>query len=251
MKKIRSVLIDDEAGSRRVMLALIDKYFPVLEVVGEAANVDEAYELIVSLCPQLVFLDIQMPRADGFNLLNRFTQIPFEVIFVTGYNHYAINAIRFNALDYLLKPVEVSDLKNAVEKAVQRIDKNVNNSIQVINLLHSLNAESHERRLSVHAGEKVRMLRVRDIQYVEADRRYCHLFMDQNERYTTVRSLSEFEDYLGEGSSFIRISKSFLLNTDYIKEYSKGDPFIITLKNNMLFEIPRRKKSEILGKLKQ
>src|SRR6218665_2347263 len=120
---VKAVLVDDESGSREVLRGLLQRYFPGIVIAGEADHAQQAYELILEVQPQLVFLDIQMPRGDGFSLLRRFEAVPFEVIFVTSYDQYAINAIRFNALDYLLKPVEIPELKNAVEKVFHRIEK--------------------------------------------------------------------------------------------------------------------------------
>ena len=115
--KIVTVLVDDEESSRIVLRNLFRDFFPEIEIAGEAENVEEGYELIKNKKPELVFLDIQMPRASGFTLLQKFEEVPFEVIFVTGFDKYAINAIKFNALDYLLKPVEVTDLEAALNKA--------------------------------------------------------------------------------------------------------------------------------------
>jgi two-component system LytT family response regulator len=247
---VKAVLVDDENGSREVLRRLLQKYFPEIEIAGEATHAQQAYELIRTTAPQLVFLDIQMPRGDGFSLLRRFETVPFEVIFVTSYDQYAINAIRFNALDYLLKPVEIPELKTAVEKVFKRMEKKLSSEVLVINLLSNLNPGEPDKKIAVHAGEKVKLLHVRDIEYIEADRRYCHLFMANHENYTTARSLADFDDYLSQDNSFIRISKSFILNVKAIKEYSKGEPFIITLKNGKAFEIPRRKKPEILERLR-
>src|SRR5438128_556965 len=112
--KIRTIVVDDESHSREVLRDLLESFFPEIELVGEAENVEGAYKLINEVEPQLVFLDIQMSRQSGFNLLKKFSEVPFEVIFVTSFDRYAINAIKFSALDYLLKPVEVKDLGEAI-----------------------------------------------------------------------------------------------------------------------------------------
>ncbi len=249
-EKIRTILIDDEKNSREVLSKLLGSFFPEIEIVGEASDVDEGYKVIQEKKPQLVFLDIQMPRASGFNLLSKFETVPFEVIFVTSYDQYAINAIKFNALDYLLKPVEIDDLQIAIKKAVNSIEKKTDNNIQIINLLHSLSSDVNERKIAIHAGEKVKMLSVQSILYIEADGRYTHLSMNDGGSYTTAKCLKDFEDYLSNQSIFIRISKSLLINVNYIKEYSKGEPCIIHMINGKLFEVARRKKQEILVKLK-
>ena len=248
--KIRVLLVDDEKGSREVLTKLLEAHAEQVEICGEASNVEDAFQLVTDLEPQLVFLDIQMPRASGFNLLKKFETLPFEVIFVTSYDQYAITAIKFNALDYLLKQVETADLQEAIKKALANIEKKVNVQSQIVNLLHNLDTDVKDRKFAVHSGEKVKMLSVQNIICIEADGRYCHLSMSNNENYTTAKYLKDFEDYLAEEPSFIRISKSFILNAHYIKEYSKGEPCIIEMQNGRMVEVARRKKPEILERLK-
>lgn len=233
------------------MHRLLEKKFPEVEVVGEAAGVDEAYPLILETLPQLVFLDIQMPKASGFNLLKKFETVPFEVIFVTSYDHYAITAIKFNALDYLLKPVEVEELGQAVQKAQENIASRTNSNLQIINLLHDLDAGIPEKKIAVHSGEKVKMLSVQQILCIEADRRYCQLLMKTGETYVTARNLKEYEDYLARDPAFVRISKSCIINVHHVTEYSKGDPFMIVMTNGKVIEVARRKKPGILEQLKK
>jgi len=246
--KITAILVDDEADNRELLQRMLAD-FPSVEIVGQASDVDEAYRLVCEHSPQLVFLDIQMPKANGFNLLTRFDTVPFEVIFVTSYDQYAINAIKFNALDYLLKPLDFESLDQAIQRVKQRLDQQTGNRVQIVNLLYNLDDMNRERRFAIHSGERVRILNAGDIHYVEAEGRYCHIYTSSGEKHTTARNLKEFEEYLGSNSPFVRTSRSFLLNTFYIKSYSKGDPFIIELRDGKTFEIPRRKKAEILEKL--
>jgi two-component system LytT family response regulator len=136
--EIRTIIIDDESKSRLVLRTLLNRTCPQITILGEAADAEEAFELIKRLKPELIFLDIQMPRADGFSLLKRFDPVPFEIIFVTSFDQYAISAIKFSALDYLLKPVEVTDLLEAVKKARERIASQQDNKTQIVNLLRSI-----------------------------------------------------------------------------------------------------------------
>jgi len=249
MQQITAIIVDDEQDNREVLARLLQNYFPQVDVVGVAASVSEAHALILNVNPQLVFLDIQMPKANGFNLLKKFNPVPFEVIFVTSYDQYAINAIKFNALDYILKPVDLEDLQEAIKRAVLKIESHQQNTLQIVNLLYSLENVINEKKIAVHVAEKVRILNTSDITYIEADGRYCKIFTVQNESFVTARLLKDFEDYLGTESTFIRISKSLLINPFYIKSYSKGEPFIIEMSTAIFFEIPRRKKAEVLDKL--
>jgi two-component system LytT family response regulator len=249
--KITALLVDDEENSRIVLRNLLTDFCPEIEICGEADTINLAYSMIQKLKPQLLFLDIHMPNASGFSLLKKFDPIPFEIIFVTSYDKYAINAFKFSALDYLLKPAEIPDLQAAVKKVSDIIELKTSRHEQVINLVHSIGTEAEDRKIAVHAGEKVKLLSEKSIVYIEADGRYSDLYLASNEHYTSARCLKDFEDYLGERSSFVRISQSILVNTIYIKEYSKGDLCIISMKTGKTFEVPRRKKAEILGKLRK
>lgn len=249
-KRITAILVDDESNSRIVLKDLLGNFSKEIEVIGEANNVEDAFELISIRKPQLVFLDIQMPKANGFALLKKYENIPFEVVFVTSYDKYAISAIKFSALDYLLKPVEVSDLKDAVGKAVTRIAEKNSNKVQVINLLHNINTGVNEHKVAVHVGEVVRFIEEKDIIYIEADGSYTKVTTVTGDRYTTARNLKDYEEYFGEQSDFVRVHRSCYINSKHIKEYNKGEPFIIEMINGQSFEVPRRKKPEVLERLK-
>lgn len=247
--KISVLIVDDESSSRIVLQDLLYNFSFNIEVVGSAASAEEAYSLIKEKNPDLVFLDIQMPRGDGFSLLQKFERLPFEVVFVTSYNQYAINAIKFSALDYLLKPVEVADLKLAVEKAKKRILMKNNSAPLILNLLKTMGAESEEHNVAVHVGDSVKFLKENEILYIEADGSYCRLYT-LNSNYTTARNIKDFEDYFGENTKFIRVHRSIYLNASHVKGYNKGEPCIIEMQDGKTFEIPRRKKAEVLEKLK-
>lgn len=248
---IKSIIVDDESKSRVVLRTLINRACPQINLVGEAADADAAFELIQTLKPQLVFLDIQMPRADGFSLLKRFDQVPFEVIFVTSFDQYAISAIKFSALDYLLKPVEVDDLSYAIKKATDRIAAQSGNQTQIINLLHSIDDLPETHHIAIHNNDSVRLIEETTIISIIADGHYCTIRTDSDERFTTAKNLRDFEDYFGDAASFVRIGKSQIINAKKILKYSKGDPFIIELVNGEIFEVARRRKPEVLAKIKR
>jgi len=250
-KPITAILVDDESNSRHVLRTLLERNFPEIDILGEAASAAEAFQLIQKVGPQLVFLDIQMPRADGFSLLKRFDEVPFEVVFVTSFDQYAMNAIRFSALDYLLKPVEVSDLGNAIRKAEKRISEKQGSHSQIINLLRTMDGTSGPQKVAVHVADAVKLIDERTIIYILADGSYCTILTDSGERFTTARYLKDFEDYFGQPGTFVRISKSVLINSGQIAKYSKGDPCMIEMTNGELFEVSRRKKVEVLAALKR
>lgn len=246
---IKAIIVDDESKSRVVLKTLVNKLCPEITLIGEAADTDGAFELITQFQPHLVFLDIQMPRADGFSLLKRFDPVPFEIIFVTSFDQYAITAIKFSALDYLLKPVEVGDLLEAVKKAVTRIGTKQDNNIQVINLLKSIDDLPETHHVAIHTPDSVRLIEEASIVSIMGEGHYCTIRTDSDERFTTAKNLRDFEDYFGEASSFVRISKSQMINAKKILKYSKGEPFIIELVNGEVFEVARRRKPEVLAKI--
>jgi two-component system LytT family response regulator len=249
-QKISAVLVDDETQSRVVMRSLLGNFSHNIEIIGEADNINDAYDLIKKLKPQLVFLDIQMPRGSGFNLLRKFDEIPFEIIFVTSFDKYAINAIKFSALDYLLKPVEVNDLKEAVNRAVKTIAKKRHSGIQVVNLLHSLDNKASDFKIAIQVGEHVKLVNTGNIVYIESNGSYSNIYTSENERFVSSKYVKDFEDYFGPDSDFIRIHRSLLINVKQIKEYSKGEPCIMEMVNGKTFEVARRKKQEVLEKLR-
>lgn len=228
------------------MRSLLEAHAHEIEIVGEAADGDEAFMLIQTLQPQLVFLDIQMPQADGFSLLKKFDSISSEVIFVTSFNQYAINAIKFNALDYLLKPVETEDLKIALQKAVSRIKEKQNSQPQIVNLLNNLENESENKKIAIHTAESVKLIEECTIIYVKGDGSYCSVQTLNGERFVTSRYLMEFEEFFGESTNFVRISKSLIINMDQISNYSNGSCCMIEMTNGEVFEVARRRKQEIL-----
>lgn len=248
---ITAVIVDDESDSRFVLATLLNSYFTEVAIIGEAGDISEAFELINRVKPQLVFLDIQMPKGGGFDLLKKFGDIPFEVVFVTSYDQYAINAIRFSALDYLLKPVEVADLRLAVKRAVDQISEKRNNQAQVVNLLHSMDSLPESHKIAVHVADSVKLLEGQSIITIQGDGNYCSIQTDTGERFVCARYLKDFEEYFGPDSSFIRISKSILVNTEKIMRYSKGQPYMVEMANGEVFEVARRRKTEIIAKLTQ
>ena len=131
------------------------------------------------------------------------------------------------------------------------INQKINYQAQIINLLHNLESDVEDRKFAIHSGEKVKMLSEQGIIFIEGDGRYCHLTMQNGEVFTTPKNLKDFEDYFGVKSTFIRISKTFIINATHIKEYSKGEPFIIKMMNEKNFEVARRKKPEVLDRLRE
>jgi two-component system LytT family response regulator len=243
MNKITCIIVDDENSGRIVLKELLKENFTEIEVLGEAANIIDAFEIINRTSPDLVFLDIQMPGGNGFELLQKFDPLNFEVVFVTSYDKYAINAIKFSALDYLLKPIDVEELKISIEKIRKKKDTFLNTSILISNLL--TNNLGTDKKIAVHVQDKVKFICVNDIVCIEAFGNYSTVFCSDNTKHTTPKLLKDFEEFLEETPVFIRINRSTIINISCIKSYTKGEICNATLSNNMQYEISRRKKIEI------
>lgn len=251
MSEITAIIIDDEEHNRNLLFTLLKKYCPLVEVICESANVDDAFEKINNKKPQLVFLDIRMPSKSGFDLLKKFTEIDFEVIFVSAFDEYAITAFEFNALGYILKPIDYIKLMNAVDKAIMKSNSNQSNE----DLLHFTktlgNKNNIINKIPIHHNDKVIFLSINDIISVESNNGISEIKALNNLRYNSSKDLKLFDDVLEKNGNFIRINKSVIINLDYLKSYSKGDICIVEMLNENLFEVSRRKKTEVLSYLKR
>jgi len=221
--RIRAIIVDDEENNRENLQSLISEYCGNVEVVGQASSVDNAFKLIGSQKPDLVFLDIKMPEKDGFKLLESLNEVNFEVIIVTAYNKYAIKAIKFCAVDYLLKPIDIVELTNAVESVSGRIK---------------------------HKLENERLRQLTNLYRCESDDNYTHFFLNNGEKMTVSKTLKEFEELLMD-YGFIRIHQSHLVNSSQIKSYQKSDGGYITMNDGSVIPISRTKRNEIIGLIKK
>jgi len=229
---MRVVIIDDEAKSREVLKILLVDYKQV-EVVGEASDVKSALEVIKSTKPDFIFLDIKLNTEEGFDILDELPDRTFEIIFVTSYDNYALKAIKYAAFDYLLKPIVLDELGKTLEKLGNRIQNKT---------------RKEDNQIMVHTGNLVKKLDPEEIQYVIADGAYSNIFVSGTS-YSISKTLKDLETlYLGN-KNFIRINRGIVVNGDFIKEYTKGAYFSITMRDNRVFEVSRRKKAEVLEKI--
>jgi two-component system LytT family response regulator len=243
------LLLDDEASSRGILSKLlpgiIDKPFNIFE----ANSASSALELLSIQDIDLLFLDVQMPEQNGFDFLRQIPQINFEIIFVTGFDKYAIHAFKFNALDYLLKPVEIKQLEEAVQKAIARIGNKKSSLENVSNLLPSISSRGNDKKIAVHVNDKVIFIEASGISHIVASENYSEIITSDNKKYITPRVLKEFEYYLEPIACFVRVNRSVLLNANFIKSYSKEFPCTIEMKSGFTCEISRRKKADVLKQL--
>jgi two-component system LytT family response regulator len=250
MNTIRTVIIDDEMANRTILKGLLDKHCPVIDVVGTAASATEGYNLIVKIKPDLLFLDVRMPEKTGFDMLRMFSDITFDIIFVTAYDEYAITAFDFGAIDYILKPIDYTKLVSSVNRMVRNIQRNTpKNYMQFINAMEE--GSGLLNSISLHKKDKVVIVELAEICYIQGTRNFCEVITHDSRKFISSKTLCDYETLLAPHFNFLRINKSMIINVRFIKEYSKGAVCFITLQNCPLeLEVSRRKKVEILKILK-
>ena len=243
---IKTLIIDDEADSRELLAHLLRPYADRIHIIGQAAGAEQAEIILKQQQPQLLFLDVQMPGKNGFQFLDQLEQLNFEVIFVTSYQQYAISAIKFNALDYLLKPIDPQELKTAVDKAHARILSQHSPAQQWSELLRNL---QRPQKIAIHVNDTVQLLDLDEIVHIEGLGNYSRIYAQNGQVYLIPRLLKDFEDYLGQNSPFIRLNRSILANIRHISSYSKGEPCIVQLSNGKHIDISRRRKHEVIAQI--
>ena len=244
---INAVIIDDEPKNVRVLKNMLREFCPEVSLLGEANNSNEGKELIQQKKPQLVFLDIEMPYGNGFDLLNALMPIDFEVIFVTAFDKYMLQALKYSALDYLLKPVNIEELKVAVQHAEVRIKKNSINQ-QLTVLLD--NFKKHDlglKKIAVPNAEGFDFILIEDIVRCEAQGAYTRIFTRDSKKILVSKPLKEYENLLPE-NIFLRVHHSHLVNLNHIKKYNRGRGCYIEMDDVTAIEVATRRKDEFLSR---
>jgi len=245
---ISALVVDDEKNGRENLSGLIKNYCPQVKIVAEANSVAQAIVEIQDHKPQLIFLDIEMPGGNGFELLKHFEDFLFEVIFVTAYDNYAIKAIRFSASDYILKPINLNELITAVEKVSQRLSlQNENERIRQLyrNTLHPNNP-----KIGLATGDRVEFVEVKSIIRCQGECNYTHLYFTDKKPLLVAKSLIEFEELLGE-YNFIRVHKTHLISLNHVASFNRNDVGILIMSNGDHVSISRRRKDFTISQLKK
>jgi two-component system, LytTR family, response regulator len=242
---IKAILIDDEGNSLSSLKEKLLGHCKQVKIIACCDTAAQGIEAIDKLQPDIVFLDIEMPVMNGFIMLQQLTYKNFELVFTTAYDHYAIKAIRYSALDYLVKPIEIEDLKAAVEKATEK--RNLLHPNPQIELLMEqlLNKKNTYSRIAIPTLEGLRFIKVEDIIYLEASGNYTHIFTTEKKKYIVSRTLKDFEDML-PAEIFLRIHNSSIINKNFAEKYIRGEGGQVVLSNGATLEISKRKKSEFL-----
>lgn len=236
-----AIIVDDEKSAREILSGLILRYCPQIRIVEKCKGLVEAVEVIKKHKPALVFLDIEMPNYAGYEIVSFFDEIDFEIIFVTAYDQYAIKAFEVSAVDYLLKPVTIERLKQSVERFAEK-QKLTNSHKSYSALKDNINGPSLTKIIIPHAGSQ-KIISISTILCFEAKEAYTTIHLLNGERYMVSKNLKHFENLLDENSSFFRSHKSWLVNINRVKTYSKSQ-LTITLETELICKLSKYKKPD-------
>ncbi|MCB0484021.1 MAG: response regulator transcription factor [Flavobacteriales bacterium] len=244
----RVIIVDDEEGARESLTNLLEQYVPDIRIVAKAENIISAFEKIKKYTPDVVFLDIQMPFGSGFDLLERMgEQINFDIIFVTAFDQYALKAIKYSALDYLLKPVDIDELKNCIKK--HRENKMSTTHEGVKNLIDNIaNPEGKDKKLAIPDNSGLAFVRLTDIIKCDSDGNYTIFYLTDGRKLMASKTLGDYEHLL-EGEGFFRVHRGHLVNLTHIKKYLKGEGGFALMSDGSKVEVARRKKALFLSLL--
>lgn len=244
---IKALIVDDESRARNILRILIEKHVPAISHLFLADSAAKALELIAEQNPHILFLDIEMPFMDGFGLLSAIEKRNFDVIFTTAFDQYAIKAIRFSALDYLLKPISPEELKTAVDRFMEKRNLKRENGKLFKNFLTSLDdIATDDPKLAISTQEGVALFKISEIIRCEANNNYTLFFLKDGKRFIASKTLKEYDEILSE-YGFFRTHKSHLVNLSFVAHLASGDG--VSLQDGTVIEVSRRKKPLLKKKL--
>jgi two-component system, LytTR family, response regulator len=243
---LKAVIVDDEKDSRQILANYLSKYCPAIAVCGFGDSVATGLEAIATHQPDIVFLDIEMPYGNGFDLLQKAQPVNFETVFVTAFDNYAIQALNQSASYYLLKPIDIDELVKAVDKIVQERQSQgyIQHAKILLENLQNGSIPKHQK-VMLPTLEGFEVVQVHSILYCEAVDNFTRFYLDNNKELLICRTLKYYEEVFKE-HSFFRIHRSYLINPEYVIRYSKGKGGFVTMKNNKELEVSPNKKSEFL-----
>jgi two-component system, LytTR family, response regulator len=246
----KALIIDDEPRNIRILRNLIGEFCPEIDIVGEAGDANEALTAIRHHKPDVVFLDIEMPYGNAFDLLDKLMPVNFEIIFITAFDTYTLKAFRYSALDYLLKPVDIEELRRAVGRANERVAvKNINQ--QLANLLGNLKvSQPGLEKIALPAADGIIFVNVTNIVRFEANGSYTEVHCNDREKITVTKNIKEYEEVLPT-TIFCRIHNSHIINLNRVKKYHKGRGGYVVMDDGTRLEVASRRRDDFLAKFGQ
>jgi two-component system LytT family response regulator len=243
----RTVIVDDERADREILAKMLMDCCPEVEVLAKCSTLKDAQRAIYKSKPDLIFLDIEMPESTGFDLLMQLKEINFEIIFTTYYKQYARKAVRFGGLNFLLKPIESTDLTEAVRRAGHKIARYQHRE-KMDSLLTNIKYLNVEKKIALATLRGLEFVTIGNIIRCESDNAYTIFHMIDKSKIVVSKSLGEFEELLAD-YHFLRIHQSHLVNLRYVKNYSKGNGGTITMEDNSIVDVSRRRKEQLIRRL--
>ncbi len=244
MERLKTILIDDELPSLQNLEQKLKEFCPDIEVIAVEQKPEDAIGLIELHHPDVIFLDIEMPRINGFKLLEEIKEIDFDIVFTTAYNHYAIDAIRISAFDYLVKPIAVRDLQSCVDRLIRSQHKQTPEKLDVLRQSLS-DSRSQNDKITIVTNEGVDFYEISNIIRIESSSNYSKIYFKDGKSILVTKLLKDFEEILTP-YRFYRIHNSHLINLSYIKKYLRGDGGQVIMQNDEVIDVARRKKEEFL-----
>lgn len=239
---LKAILVDDEPNSVQLLARQLEQHCPQVQVLGQVTDSTEAIELIRQIKPDVVFLDIEMPEMNGFQLLEQLEDITFAVIFVTAYDEFAVKAFRFSAVDYLLKPVDIPDLLAAVSKVERRQPLDYR---QLELLKSQYQSGQFAQKLAVPYQGSLIFVELKEIVYCESDSNYTSIILASGKRYLVSKTLREVQEFL-EGRNFLRVHRQYVVNLDHIRMYKRGEGNSLIMSNEVSIPVGRQQKDRLL-----
>ena len=244
----KTIIVDDEKGCRD-SLEIMLKEFSQINIVAVVDSIIQAEEAIENLQPQLVFLDIEMPSGTGFELLEKISPVNFDIIFTTAYDQYAIKAIKYSALDYLLKPIDPVELSEAIERFTsKKHDQDLIND-KFKTLLSNISSETTHHKIAVPDGEGLNFIKISNIIRFQSDGSYTYMHTIDNQKPTLIsKPIGDYQEMLNN-EAFVRVHRSHLINLQHVSKYVKGEGGYAVMSDGSKAEVSRRKKAEFIEAL--
>ena len=245
---LRSVIVEDEKHGRETLKNLLEEFCEGVEIIAMAENVEQAVEVISKHKPDLVFLDIELQTGTGFEVLQRLNPLSFEVIFTTAFEHYALKAIKFSSIDYLLKPIDIEELQQAIQKVNLKKDKDKYRA-QLELLLQNLSGSPEDKKkICLATSDGIEFIDINSILYCEANGSYTNFYIEVLGKLMVSKNLKEYEQLLID-HNFMRVHNSFLINLSKVKKFVKSDGGYILMQNDGLVNISQGKRDEFMERM--
>ena len=244
---LKAIILEDEGDSLKLLSGYLKDYFPQINLLAAVDSVKACVDAINDFHPDVVFMDIQLRGETSFDLLDKLGEINFEIIFTTAYDSYMLRAIKLSAIDYLLKPINVPELKIAIEKVEKKINREMfNKSLEV--LMNNFRSNYNDHKIAISSADGFIFVKISNIIYLKSDGAYTYFFLKHNEKIITSKNIREYEDLLAD-HNFFRVHKSYIVNMGEILKYVRGEGGYVIMSNNAAIDVSRRRKDDFLKML--